>query len=88
MLTFSDTNLDRSPICGMLLSDKSRCCRAVQQMICSMAYHKKIIILIHAHTIKKKKELFPSFSQLILLPPLLITGRTGGGLSKTKKKQC
>lgn len=52
-LTFNDTSLDRSPIWGMLLSDKSRCCRAAQLLICSMAYHEKSITLVHAHNIKK-----------------------------------
>lgn len=39
--TFRDVSFERSPSWDMLLSDKSRCWRDVQELICSMAYKNK-----------------------------------------------
>lgn len=39
--TFRDVSLERSPNWAMLLSDKSRCWRERQELICSMACKNK-----------------------------------------------
>lgn len=93
-LTFKDTSFDRSPIWGMLLSDKSRCCSAVQLLICSMVYYKKSITSVRALKIENQNR------SLILcswVPHLLLSldaqqrswaRQRGKGRAKFRKKQA